>query len=254
MILEYIFTLFMLIVLQAVLGIDNLLYISLEANKAPLEKQNFVRKVGIGIAIVLRIGLLFLIVSLVDHFADPLFELNFTSIVEGQFNFHALIVFVGGAFIIYTAIKEIWHMMSFENNPTSDAKKNASLTSVITMIVIMNLVFSFDSILGAMALTKDILAMIISIIVSGLLMMWLSDKVSNFLHKNKKFEVLGLFILFVIGIMLVSEAGHLSHLKLFDNEIVAMSKTTFYFVLVIIIIIDIAQSKYQRNLMKNKKA
>ena len=85
-------------------------------------------------------------------------------------------------------------------------------------------------------------------------MMWLSDKVSNFLHKNKKFEVLGLFILFVIGIMLVSEAGHLSHLKLFDNEIVAMSKTTFYFVLVIIIIIDIAQSKYQRNLMKNKKA
>lgn len=253
MILEYIFTLLMLIVLQAVLGIDNLLYISLESKKAPEIKQNFVRKIGIGIAIVLRIGLLFLIVSLIDSFAEPLFEIHFTKIVEGKFNFHALIVFIGGGFIIYTAIKEIWHMMTLENDKNIVEKKNKSLTSVISMIVLMNLVFSFDSILGAMAVTKDIIAMIISIIVSGILMMWLSDKVSDFLQKNKKFEILGLFILFLIGIMLISEAGHLSHLKLFGNEIVAMSKTTFYFILAIIIIIDVFQSKYQRNLLKNKK-
>ncbi len=253
MILEYILTLLMLVVLQAVLGIDNLLYISLESKKAPDEKQNFVRKVGIGIAIILRIGLLFLIISLVDYFAEPLFELNFEKIIEGKFNFHAIIVFVGGGFIIYTAIKEIWHMMAFENGEGTTVKKETSLIPVITMIVVMNLVFSFDSILGAMALTKDIVAMIISIIISGVLMLWLSDKVSTFLQKNKKFEILGLFVLFLIGIMLISEAGHLSHLKLFGNEIVAMSKTTFYFILAIIIIIDIAQTKYQRNLLKNRK-
>lgn len=253
MVLEYIFTLLMLIVLQAVLGIDNLLYISLESKKAPEEKQNFVRKIGIGIAIVLRIGLLFLIVSLVDYFAEPLFELNFTKIIEGKFNFHSLIVFVGGGFIIYTAIKEIWHMITFEKDNNISEQKNNSLISVITMIVIMNLVFSFDSILGAMALTKDIVAMIISIIISGVIMMWLSEIVSDFLHKNKKFEILGLFILFLIGIMLISEAGHLSHLKIFGNEITAMSKTTFYFILAIIIIIDVVQTKYQRNLLKKIK-
>jgi len=253
MVIQYIFTLLMLIVLQAVLGIDNLLYISLESKKAPEEKQNFVRKIGIGIAIILRIGLLFLILSLIGHFSDPLFSIQWDRVFEGKFNFHSIIVFVGGGFIIYTAIKEIWHMMALEDENSSAPKKAASLTSVITMIVIMNLVFSFDSILGAMAVTKDVLAIVISIIVSGILMMWLSDKVSQFLHKHKKFEILGLFILFLIGIMLLSEAGHLAHLKIFGNEIVAMSKATFYFILVIIIVIDIAQTRYQQNILKKNK-
>lgn len=253
MIIEYAFTLLMLIVLQAVLGIDNLLYISLASKKVADSKQGLVRKVGIGIAILLRIGLLFLIVALVGSLSEPLFCVQFDKYVEGRFTFHSLIVFAGGGFIIYTAIKEIWHMISFPVEQESDTVKSASLGPVMLMMVVMNLVFSFDSILGAMALTKDLTAIIISIVLSGVIMVWLSDKVSDFLHRHKKFEILGLFILFLIGAMLLTEAGHLAHLKILGNEIVAMSKTTFYFILAMLIVIDIVQTRYQQKLIKGKK-
>lgn len=81
-------------------------------------------------------------------------------------------------------------------------------------------------------------------------MIWVADKVSSFLDKNKMFEVLGLFILFLVGVMLLTEAGHISHLKLFDNEITPMNKTTFYFIIIILIIVDTLQTRYKRKLKK----
>ena len=87
---------------------------------------------------------------------------------------------------------------------------------------------------------------------SGLLMLFLADRISTFLAKNRMYEVLGLFILFIVGIMLVTEGGHLAHIKLFGNEIVPMSKTTFYFVLAILVIVDVVQGKYQKKLLAEK--
>lgn len=248
------FTLAMLILLQAVLGFDNLLYISLESKRAPADKQNYVRKVGIGLAIILRIVLLFVLVSVIDKFKKPIFEFH-TGLVEGSFNVHSLIVLLGGAFIIYTSMKEIWHMMSLEDIDGHGDKGSASVGSVITMIILMNLVFSFDSILSAIALTDVFWVMATAIIVSGILMIWLAEKVSNFLKRNRMYEVLGLFVLFVVGIMLVTEGGHLAHLKLFGNEIMPMTKTTFYFVLVILLLTDLVQGRYQKkiNLEKQKR-
>jgi predicted tellurium resistance membrane protein TerC len=245
--IEAILTLLMLILLQAVLGFDNLLYISLESQKAPLEKQSMVRKWGIGLAIILRIVLLFILVHLVEYFQDPFWHFD-NSFAYGSVNVHSIIVLVGGAFIIYTAVKEIWHMLSLEHQGEEKDDKPKSTRSVIMWIVIMNIVFSFDSILSAMALTDTFWIMATAIVVSGLLMMWLSDRVSNFLRKNRMYEVLGLFVLFVVGIMLVTEGGHLAHLKFFGNEIVPMSKTTFYFVLAILVIVEIVQSRYQKKI------
>lgn len=252
--LPNLFTLAMLILLQAVLGFDNLLYISLESKRAPEDKQKYVRKVGIGLAIILRIVLLFVLVSVIDKFKKPIFEFN-NSLAEGSFNVHSLIVLLGGAFIIYTSMKEIWHMMSIEDIDGHSEKESASVGSVITMIIIMNLVFSFDSILSAIALTDVFWVMAVAIIVSGILMIWLAEKVSEFLKKNRMYEVLGLFVLFVVGIMLITEGGHLAHLKLFGNEIMPMTKTTFYFVLVILLVTDLVQSRYQKkiNLEKQKR-
>ncbi len=251
---ENIFTLLMLILLQAVLGLDNLLYISLESKNAPKEKQAYVRKMGIILAIVLRIGLLFLLIKLIDYFQDPIINLPFEGIAEGHFNIHSLIVLVGGIFIVYMATKEIWHMVGVHGVDT-DVEKHGkgSLSRVITMIVIMNIVFSFDSILSAMALTDVFWVMATAIVIGGLLMIWLSDKVANFLAKNRMYEVLGLFILFIVGIMLITEGGHLAHLKLVGNEITPMSKTTFYFVIGILVITDIAQGRYQKKLIAEKK-
>ena len=258
--LEVIFTLVMLVLLQAVLGFDNLLYISLESKKAPKSDQKKVRKTGILIAIILRIVLLFVLVSIIDFFQDPFSFLTgeITDVIHFAFNGHSIIVLLGGGFIIYTAIKEIWHMIGDTDLSTGidNDKKTKSSNSVIMSIVLMNLVFSFDSILAAIGLTSEIensttafIVMAIAIVISGLLMLFLADRISTFLAKNRMYEVLGLFILFIVGIMLVTEGGHLAHITIFGEEIVPMSATTFYFVLAVLVIVDIVQGKYQKKLI-----
>tara|TARA_B110000967_G_C18781242_1_gene508353 strand:- start:127 stop:879 length:753 start_codon:yes stop_codon:yes gene_type:complete len=245
---EIIGTLIMLIILQIVLGFDNLLYIALESKKAPLIKQEFVRKLGISIAIILRLALLFILVNLVEKFKDPFLNIS-SDIISFKMNLHSLIILLGGGFILYTSIKEIWHMISFQNKETSTEKESTS--KVIFMIVLMNLVFSFDSILSAMALTDNFLIMAISIVVGGILMILAANKVSDFLQKNRKYEVLGLFILFLVGVMLLTEGGEKAELIILDSSIHSMNKTTFYFIIVILVFVDIVQSKYQKRLIKN---
>lgn len=244
--------LLLLIMLQAVLGFDNLLYISLESKRAPADKQQAVRFWGIVIAVALRIILLFLLLNMIRAFQQQLFTLDWPGVIEADFNLHALIVLFGGIFILYTAMKEILHMMSLEEMDGHE-RESKSVVFVIFWIVAMNVVFSFDSILSAMAITDVFYVMAIAILIGGLLMVLLADTVSEFLHKNRMYEVLGLFILFLVGVMLISEGGHLAHLELFGSEIVQMSKTTFYFVLFILIISDIVQSRYQKKLNRAKK-
>lgn len=256
--IDSLFTLLMLVLLQVVLGFDNLLYISLESKKAPIEKQSYVRKLGVSMAIVLRIVLLFILMSLIQFFQEPFASLHNNNYLEFSFNVHSVIVLLGGVFIMYTAVKEIWHMMNMHEHKATETSRS-SVGNVIMWIIIMNLVFSFDSILSAMALTSgmefqaQMVLMSVAIIAGGILMIVMADKVSDFLAKNRMYEVLGLFILLIVGIMLLSEGGHLAHLKLFGNEITAMSKATFYFVIVVLVLIDIVQSKYQKNLMKTKE-
>ena len=264
---ESLFTLGMLILLQAVLGFDNLLYISLESKRAPEDKQSFVRRFGVGLAIFLRIALLYLLVKLVGQLTTPFFSFGGEkSKFSGQFNFHSIIVIAGGVFIIYTAIKEIFHMTHISEHEHQADQSKRPVGAVIFWIVLMNLVFSFDSILSAMALAQykvegeggelvtryNMWVMIIAIVISGILMIWLADRVSEFLKKNRMYEVLGLFILFVVGIMLVTEGGHLAHLKIFGNAIQPMTKTTFYFVIFVLVITDIVQSRYQKKILQEK--
>ena len=243
-------TLVMLIALQLVLGFDNLLYIALESKKAPIEKQEFVRKIGIAIAIILRLALLFILVNLVEKFKNPFLNSE-SELISFEMNLHSLIILFGGGFILYTSIKEIWHMIIF--NESQEPETKASSKRVIFMIVLMNLVFSFDSILSAMALTDNFVIMAISIVVGGILMILAANKVSEFLRKNRKYEVLGLFILFVVGVMLLTEGGEKADLKILGNSIHAMNKATFYFIISILAFVDIVQSKYQKNLMKKNK-
>lgn len=249
--LDNLITLALLTLLQAVLGFDNLLYISLESKRAPVEKQAQVRKWGIGIAIALRIILLFLLTRLITLFQDPIYGLHLEGILEFEFNLHAIIVLLGGIFIMYTATKEILHMMAIEEADNAERNRR-SATSVIIWIVLMNLVFSFDSILSAIALTDVFMVMAAAIVISGMLMILLADHVSDFLQKNRMYEVLGLFILFVVGIMLISEGGHLAHMKILGTEVTQMTKATFYFVIVVLALSDVVQSRYQRKIMREK--
>ncbi len=247
--LDNFITLIFLILLQAVLGFDNLLYISLESKKAPIDKQAMVRRWGIGIAIFLRILLLLILIKAISYFREPFFNIDIRGIIRGEFNVHSVIVLIGGIFIIYTAIKEISHMLIIQHFD-HDTTKKKSVKSLVVWIVLMNLVFSFDSILSAMALSDVFVVMAIAIITGGILMIYLADSVAAFLQKNRMYEVLGLFILFIVGIMLVSDGAHLAGLYLFDHEITPMSKATFYFIITILVLIDIVQTKYQKNILK----
>ncbi|MDB4712424.1 hypothetical protein OAF35_07105 [Verrucomicrobiales bacterium] len=258
----------MLLLLQAVLGFDNLLYISIESKRAPKEKQAYVRKLGIGIAVLARIVLLFLLTSVIAAFTSPFLVMDWR-FIEGQLNLESIIVLFGGIFILYTAVKEIFHMIGNDHLDGGDTdRKFKSSGRVIFTIVMMNLVFSFDSILSAMALAQEpvldsadnptgetqyiMWIMATAIILSGILMILLANKVSDFLQKNRLYEILGLFILFIVGIMLISEGAHKAHLKFFGNEIQPMTKTTFYFVIAILVLIDIVQSKFQKKLLAQK--
>jgi len=243
----------MLILLQAVLGFDNLLYISLESRRAPPEKQAYVRRMGIALAVIFRIALLFILLNLIKLVQEPLFSLDWKGIVEGTFNLHSIIVLFGGVFIMYTAIKEIWHMMNLNEHAEQSDSSSKSVTQVIVMIVAMNVVFSFDSILSAIALTEVFAVMATAILIGGALMILLADGVTAFLEKNRMYEVLGLFILLVVGIMLLSEGGHLAHLKFFGQEIEQMSKATFYFVIVVMGLVEVVQGRYQRKLLNASK-
>ncbi|MEZ4794248.1 MAG: tellurium resistance protein TerC [Flavobacteriaceae bacterium] len=245
--LENLVSLLLLILLQAVLGLDNLLYISIESKRAPEAEQKKVRTWGIGLAIILRIALLFVLVQLINLFKEPWWVIEANSVFDGSFNLHSIIILIGGIFIMYTAMKEIWHMMNLNADEKTEHKKS-SVTTIIISIVLMNLVFSFDSILGAIALTDNFIVMATAIVIGGLLMIWLSGHVTEFLKKNRMYEVLGLFILLIVGVMLLSEGAHLAHMHIFNNAITAMSKSTFYFVIVALILIDIVQSRYQKKI------
>lgn len=262
--LQHIFTLLVLTLLQAVLGFDNLLYISIESKRVEESKQSMVRKWGIGLAIVLRIVLLITVVSAISRFQKPFLSIPFKGYVEANFNVHSFIVLLGGAFVIYTAIKEIHHMMVIDEiDHSKDAKRTVG--TAMFWIITMNLVFSFDSILSAIALassskpgeaaiitTANIVVMSLAIVFSGIMMIVLADRVSEFLRKNRLYEVLGLFILLIVGVMLVSEGGHLAHLKFGGYAVEPMAKSTFYFVIGVLVVVDIVQGRYQRKLMAQR--
>ncbi len=244
-------TLLMLVLLQAVLGFDNLLYIALESKKAPKDKQSMVRKTGIGIAIFFRLLLLLFLIKLIERFENPFLTIT-NEFISFSINLESLIILLGGVFILYTSVKEIWHMLNYEEN--SETTKSNSAGKSIFMIVLMNLVFSFDSILSAMALTENNYIIAIAIIIGGFLMIIAANKVSEFLQKNRMYEVLGLFILFLVGIMLISDGGYQANMIIMDHPITSMSKATFYFILVILILIDVVQTKYQKNLLKRSES
>lgn len=244
-----------LIFLQAVLGFDNLLYISIESKRAPVQNQAAVRKWGIIIAIALRIVLLFTMIQLLESLTDPFFKIDIPGLLHGEFNFASIVFLFGGGFLMYTAIKEISHLLAIDNlDHGPEEKSSKSAAAVVATIVLMNLIFSFDSILSAIAITEVFVILAIAIILSGIAMLVLADRVSEFLERNRKYEVLGLFILLIVAVVLLGEGGHVAHLELFGYKVEAMSKTTFYFSIVVLVIVDIIQSGYQNKLERVRKA
>lgn len=248
--IENLTTLVVLTALETVLGFDNLLYITIEAKRVAPERQAYVRKIGTLLAIVLRIVLLFVVLQLIATFQASWFKIDL-SFLHGDFNGHSLIVLAGGLFLINTAMKEIHHMLAVDDleHEKGAGPKHRTVASALFWILVMNIVFSFDTVLSAVALTKNFIVMATAIVVSGALMVLLADHVARFLEKNRLYEVLGLFILLLVGVMLTAEGGHIAHLAFFGYDVEPMAKSTFYFVVGALVIVDVIQGRYQKKLV-----
>ena len=256
--------LLMLCFLQAVLGFDNLLYISIESQRAPVAQQKSVRFWGIIIAVVLRVVLLFVMIRLIDALAEPFYIFNWVGVLEGGVNFATVVFIFGGIFIMYTAVKEIGHMLSIEHlDADVQHKGGRSAAKVVGFIVLMNLIFSFDSVLSALAITDVFPILAFAILLSGFAMLALADTVTAFLEKNRMYEVLGLFILLIVGVVLLGESGtaaaHAMHddslnIKVMGYDIIPMSKSTFYFSVIVLVAVEVIQSGYSRKLAAERAA
>ncbi len=262
--IETLANLVVLIFLQAVLGFDNLLYISIESKRAPEQYRKAVRYWGIVIAVALRVVLLFVMIALIDAFREPFLVFNLPGIIEGGVNYSTVVFIFGGIFIIYTAVREITHMLTIEHLGGEGAgKPTKTAFQVVAMIVFMNLIFSFDSILSAIAITDVFPVLAVAIAASGLAMLLLVNRVTEFIERNRAYEVLGLFILLIVGVVLIGEAGpaaaHAMHdeslqIRLFGYALLPMSKTTFYFAIVVLVAVEVIQTGYRRRLEAERLA
>ena len=194
--------------MEIVLGIDNIIFISIIVNRLAKEQQARGRTIGLLLALVFRIGLL-LSISWIVSLRTPLFTINIPSFVS---NFGVtgrdLILLAGGLFLMYKSTTEIHTKLQGEEDEEAMGGKGASMMSIIAQIVVIDIVFSFDSILTAVGLVDNVLVMIAAVIFAMGIMLAFSGVVANFVNNNPTIKMLALSFLIMIGFMLVMEAAH----------------------------------------------
>ncbi|CAM1333228.1 TerC family protein [Tenacibaculum aestuariivivum] len=233
--------------LEIVLGIDNIIFISIAANKLPEKLQKKATNIGLVLAMFLRIALLFGI-SLLIAMNAPFFHIDLSWFKAG-FTGQALILFIGGLFLLYKSTKEIHHKVEGFSEDENDGKpqKGYTLGQAIIQITLINIVFSFDSILTAVGMTNGVegamIIMIASVVLSMIIMMLFANPVGKFVNKHPTIQMLGLSFLILIGFMLIAEGAHLSHAKLFGEEIGTVPKGYLYFAITFSLIVEMLNMK-----------
>lgn len=187
--------------LEIVLGIDNIIFISIVSNKLPEHQQQKARTIGLALALILRIALL-LGVTWIITFTEPLF-----TVFDLEISGRDLILLAGGLFLLFKSTVEIHHKME-GGSGHEEAKVQKSFVSAILQIILLDMIFSFDSILTAIGLTEEILLMVIAVTISIGIMMVFAKKISDFIGKHPTLEILALSFLILIGFMLMVEALH----------------------------------------------
>lgn len=187
--------------LEIVLGVDNIVFISILASKLPADQQNRARLVGLAAAMVMRIGLLFAIGWIVG-LTDPWFE-----VLGREFSGRDLIMLGGGLFLIYKATVELHHKLEGDEEVHKDVKA-VSFGGVIVQIMIMDIVFSLDSVITAVGMADDVPVMIAAVVIAVGVMMVAAKPLSDFVQQHPTVKVLALSFLLLIGMSLVAEGFH----------------------------------------------
>lgn len=236
--------------LEIILGIDNIIFISIVTGKLPPEQRKRATKIGLFLAMFMRIALLFGI-SFLIQMKEPWFHIELSWISAGVTG-QSVILLLGGLFLIYKSTKEIHHKVDEKGEEEKELKNTASATfkGVLLQIILIDLVFSFDSILTAVGMTNGVegalYIMITAVVISVLVMMQFAVPVGNFVNKNPSIQILGLAFLILIGLMLITESAHLSNALVFGNHVTPLPKGYLYFAITFSLLVEAVNMKMDK--------
>jgi predicted tellurium resistance membrane protein TerC len=237
--------------LEIVLGIDNIVFLSIISAKLPAKDQPKARTIGLILAMFFRIGLLFCI-SWLMKLTQPI--LNFdTSWISGSISGQGIIILVGGLFLLYKSVTEIHHKLEGESD-AAHGKSKAGFIGVIVQIVALDIVFSFDSVLTAVGLVSfsefgyigAMTIMVTAVVLAVMVMLLFSGPVSKFVNEHPTIQMLGLSFLILIGVMLIVEAAHLSNLSIFGSVVGEIPKGYIYFAIAFSLLVEFLNMKLRK--------
>ncbi|HVG40064.1 MAG TPA: TerC family protein [Chitinophagaceae bacterium] len=225
-----------LTVLELILGVDNIIFISIVSNKLPESQQPKARTLGLLLALIFRVILLFTITWIIQ-LTEPVFSIVFVK-EEGKplgISWKDIILIAGGIFLVFKSTLEIHHKLEKVTKETT-TKSPSAFSAVILQIVMVDAVFSFDSILTAIGLVENVWIMIVAVVISMLLMMLFAGGISRFINKHPTLQILALAFLIMIGMMLVAEGFH-QHIN----------KTYIYTAIAFSLIVELINMRLRKN-------
>lgn len=241
---EAIIQLLMLVFLEIILGIDNIVFISITSDRLPVNQQHIGRRLGLAAAMVTRICLLFTL-GWIMHLTHPLFTIGALE-VTGK----GIILLVGGIYLIYKGVSEIREMLALteereqHGHPDHKPKPPLGLAQAVVTIAAMDIVFSLDSVITAVGMVDHVIIAAIAIVIAIIFMMLCADVVSDFINKNPQIKLLALFFILTIGLLLVVEFFGV-------EEVNGMEIKWFVYVAMFFsLLVTLLQMRYQRNLDK----
>lgn len=238
--------------LEIVLGIDNIVFLSIMSSKLPVEQQSKARITGLLLAMVARIALLFG-VSLLMQLTKPLFSFHF-SWIDGGVTGQSIIIFLGGLFLLYKSVTEVHHKIESAGDPEVKTSRRISFWSIIAQIVALDIIFSFDSVLTAVGMVSfrefgyagAMAIMITAIVAAVMMMMFFSGPISKFVNQHPTIQMLALSFLILIGVMLLVEAAHLANVSIMGKPVVEIPKGYIYFAIAFSLLVEILNMRLSK--------
>jgi predicted tellurium resistance membrane protein TerC len=224
--LDALIPLLSLIMLEVILGIDNVIFISILSDRLPESQRNKLRYWGLGLAMIMRLGLL-TVISWILKLDKTLFTFS-----DIDFSGKGLVLIGGGIFLIYKSTVEIYHKTEQANSDVPLVPLQSSFSRLLMEIILLDLVFSVDSIITAVGMVQQLWIMYTSVIVAVLIMILASGPISHFIKKHPSFKILALCFLMMIGLSLIAEGFHLK-----------IPKGYIYFSMAFAFIVDVIQMK-----------
>jgi predicted tellurium resistance membrane protein TerC len=228
--MESVIALFTLIALEVILGLDNVIFISILAGRLPVDQQKKARRLGLFLAMIMRLALL-AVISWILKLEGTLF-----TILDNNFSGKDIILILGGLFLIYKSASEIYHKMEGVDGDKSAKVSVSSFKEVILQILLLDLVFSVDSIITAVGMVKELWIMYTAVVVTVIIMLFAAEPISKFINQHPAFKILALSFLLLIGMSLLAEG--------FDFHI---PKGYIYFSMAFAFLVDVIQMKVKKS-------